>query len=356
MHTFELSYNISLASYQYLHNNLPFLNKVSNYVERTNYYSAKGITQIELRTHEYFDNGRMVKKHYLIIRCNLSVIVDKNKIFLLNLKKYSPDKIRKSLVKRIYEINEFRYIKLDKLPIEQFKTNRVDIAKDIQNDFPEIILWLCNMSFPFGYKKMKRKVIYKDIDQLNIESCYFGNASRTINIYSKFMSLINTRKMIPTENFKQIQKMIRFEVQIKKRGIYSLKLPTKRLLLPFLKNDFCDEYIKKEVKSLFGVEKYVSRSEAVKLINSSNYKPYDKAVMLSIVDMIHQFKGLYELEKAIADKNIFTPCQYGNIRVFKEKWLKKFKALGIQPIVIPDNVGIDTLPSIYNLLDKESEN
>lgn len=35
--------------------------------------------------------------------------------------------------------------------------------------------------------------------------------------------------------------------------------------------------------------------------------------MVSIIDMIQHFKGLYELEKAIADTNIYTPPQYGNI-------------------------------------------
>ena len=134
-----------------------------------------------------------------------------------------------------------------------------------------------------------------------------------------------------------------------------MKLPTKRSIEPFLEKDFCHEYLKKEITAIFGIEKYVSRSKAVELINNSSYKPYDKAVMLSIVDMIQQFKGLYELEKAIADKKIYTPPQYGSIRAFKEKWLKKFKALGIQPVVIPDSMGIDEMPSIYNLLIKESE-
>ena len=62
------------------------------------------------------------------------------------------------------------------------------------------------------------------------------------------------------------------------------------------------------------------------------------------------------VEKAIADTNIYTPPQYGNIRSFKERWLKKFKCLGIQPVVIPDSMGIDEIPSIYDLLIKESEN
>ena len=168
--------------------------------------------------------------------------------------------------------------------------------------------------------------------------------------------MINTGKEIPTEEQEQIQRTVRLEAQIKKQGIYNMKLPTKRSIEPFLEKDFCHEYLKKEIRNIFGIEKYVSRSKAVELINNSSYKTYDKAVMVSIIDMIQHFKGLYELEKAIADTNIYTPPQYGNIRSFKERWLKKFKHLGIQPVIIPDSMGIDEVPSIYNLFIKESEN
>ena len=355
MHTFEISCNISPVSYQYLHDNLPLLKKVSDYVERTNYYSAKGIMQIELKTYEYAKHGVMMKRYYLVLRCNPSIVVGDSKILLVDLEKYSPAEILERLMKRIYEINEFRYIRLDKLPLALFLTNRADVAEDILVDFPQLVVWLCNMSFPYGYRRMKRKVIHKDTDQLYIESCCFYNGSRAINIYYKLIALVNTGKVIPTEEQEQIQHTVRFEAQLEKQGIYNMKLPTKRSIEPFLEKDFCHEYLKKEITAIFGIEKYVSRNKAVELINNSSYKPYDKAVMLSIVDMIQQFKGLYELEKAIADKKIYTPPQYGSIRTFKEKWLKKFKALGIQPVVIPDSMGIDEMPNIYNLLIKESE-
>lgn len=350
MHTFELSCNISPVSYCYLHDNLPGLIKVSNYVERTNYYSAKGIMQIELRIFEYAKNCVMMKKYYLVLRCNPSIIMGDSKVFLLDMEKYTFAEIQERLMKRIYEINEFRYIKLDKQPFALFKTNRADVAVDILVDFPQLVVWLCNMSFPFGYRNMKRKVICKETDRLYIESCCFYNGSRKINIYHKWIALINTEKEILTEEQEQIQRTVRLEVQLEKKSIYNMQLPTKRSIVPFLKNDFCHEYLEKEICSVFGTQKYVSRSKAIEIINNSHYKPYDKAVMRSIIDTIHRFKGLYELEKAIADLKTHTPLQYGNIRSFKERWLKKFKQLGIQPVVIPDTFGVDELPSIYELL------
>ena len=353
MHTFELICNISPVAYEYLHNNLPSLTKVSSRVERTNFYAGKGIMQIELKTFAYPKLGEMMNKYYVVLRCNPSIIMGDSKILLVDLEKYTADEIVKRLMKRIYQINEFRYIKLDKMPFTLFRTSRADIAEDILNDFPQLVIWLCNMSFPYGYRNMERKEIKKPIEQLYIESCCFSNKSRAIIIYHKLIALINAGKDVPTEEMERIKSTVRAEAHIEKRGIYNMRLPTKRAIKPFLEKDFCHDYLEKELKNIFGVQKYVSRSKAVELINNSSYKPYDKAVMLSIMDMIQQFKGLYELEKAIAAPKIHTPIQYGNLRTFKEKWLKKFKQLGIQPVVIPDIMGIDELPSIPELLNTE---
>ena len=350
MHTFEVSCNIPPSTYRYLHENLPSLARVSQYVERTNFYAAKGVTQIELRTHEYIKYGVQLQRYYLVLRCNPSVVMGNGKIFLLDMGKYTSAEILERLQKRIYEINEFRFIRLDQQPVNIFLANRADIAKDIIVTFPQLVIWLCNMAFPYKFRNMERKAIHKETDRLYIESCCFSNGSREINIYHKFIELINNRKAIPSLEDERIQHTVRLEIQIEKRGIYNMKLPTKRSIKPFLEKDFCHEYLEKEVRSIFGIQRFVSRSRAVEIISNSHYKPYDKAVMLTVIDLVHQFKGLYELEKAIDDVNTFTPTQYGDLKTFRERWLKKFRRLGIQPVVLPDILGIDEVPGIYELL------
>ena len=106
MHTFELSCNISPVSYQYLHDKLPLLKRVSDYVERTNYYSAKGITQIELRTYEYAKYGVLIKRYYLVIRCNPSIVLGDSKIFLVNLE---IDFLVECMIKYIYNLKNELY-------------------------------------------------------------------------------------------------------------------------------------------------------------------------------------------------------------------------------------------------------
>lgn len=352
MHTFETICRIDGMQYRYLRDNLPRLTRVGKYTERSNYYSAKGITQIELKTYEYPDSGIMRHEYYLVLRCNPSIIMGDSKILLVDLEKYSSTDIIKRLQKRLYEINQFRYIKLDKLPITMFLARTVHIAVDIQHDFPQLIVWLCNMSFPYSYHRMERAKINKPVETLYMESCYFGNKSRQVNIYHKMIAMVNTSRKIDTDEFESISRTVRLEIQLEKSGICNMKLSSKRSLEPFLDKDFCHAYIEKEIKSIFGIEKYVSRSKAVDLINKSTFKPYDKQIMISIMSMIQRFKGLYELEKAIADVNIRTPPQYGNLRSFKERWLKKFQQLGIQPVTIPDVFEIDEIPGIYDLITK----
>lgn len=357
MHTFEIICNLSAYDYEYLKDNLPILKKVTDYVERTNFYSAKGITQIELRTNTFEYLGRIINKYYLVLRCNPSVIMRESKVFALNMDNHTSDEIINQIQKRLYEINEFRYIQIDKLPVQLFRTNRVDIAKDILLPQPKIAVWLCNMSFPYNFHKMKRKRITKDPNILYFESCCFASGAREFNLYDKWIALVNTGNYIYVEDENKLRHTLRLEIQIKKKGVayMATKLPTKRSIEPFLEKDFCHNYLEKEIRSVFGLENYVSRSKAVGIINSSQYKPYEKVIILSIIDMIQQFKGLYELEKVIADVDIHTPPQYGNLRSFRERWLTKIRLLGIQPVVIPDNFGIEEIPSIYELLKEEQE-
>ena len=164
--------------------------------------------------------------------------------------------------------------------------------------------------------------------------------------------MVNLGHEILPEEREQIERLVRFEGQVKKRGIYNMKLPTRRSLKPFLEYQFCSDYVLKEAYSIFGTAPYVGREKALEAIQNSQYRPFDKAVMESIIDTIPRFWGLHELEKAVEEGH--APAQYGNsLRAFRQRWLKKFQQLGIQPVVIPDDFGIDEMPSIYELLKGE---
>ena len=99
--------------------------------DKKNFVIYKGIMQIELRTYKYVKYGVVMERYYVVLRCNPSIIMGDSKVFLVDLTRYTPADILDRLLKRIYEINEFRYIRLDKQPLSLFLTNRADIAEDI---------------------------------------------------------------------------------------------------------------------------------------------------------------------------------------------------------------------------------
>ena len=349
MHTFEISCRIFNVTYQYLHDNLPSLVRVSQYIERTNFYAGKGLLQIELREFPYVKYGISMSAHYVVIRCNLSAIMGESKLLLLNMEEYSADQILEQLQHRLYEVDALRFVRLDKMPVTIFRANRVDLAIDLAVNRPDAIAWLANMSFPYRHRNMTRKPMPKSRDISDFESCYFGSKSRTVNAYVKWAEIVNNGRIVPPEEEAILKNTFRVEVQISKKGIYNLRLPTGREIRPFLDENFCREYILKEMKALFGITPYLNKSKVVEAIEASQNSIYNKAVMVSIVNMIEQFGGLYELERAVEEGH--TPIQYGNsLRAFRQRWLKKFQQLGIQPVAIPDSFGIDEMPSIYELL------
>ena len=85
--------------------NLPSLVRVSQYVERTNFYAGKGLLQIELREFPYVKYGVSMSTHYLVIRCNLSAIMGESKLLLLNMEEYSAEQILERLQHRLYEVD-----------------------------------------------------------------------------------------------------------------------------------------------------------------------------------------------------------------------------------------------------------
>ena len=113
--------------------------------DKKNFVIYKGIMQIELRTYKYVKYGVIMERYYVVLRCNPSIIMGDSKVFLVDLTRYTPADILDRLLKRIYEINEFRYIRLDKQPLSLFLTNRADIAEDIQVDFPQLVICLSLM-------------------------------------------------------------------------------------------------------------------------------------------------------------------------------------------------------------------
>jgi len=354
MHTFEVKIPISESVCQKLLK-IPHMERASERVFRSNCYTKKGIKQIELREYCFSMDGlNKVKIHYLVFRCNANQLLGNDPLFVLDTETYSGEDLLSALQKRIYEIPEFQELKKAdwlSINVNYATTDRADVSKDIFTDTPSLYVYLCNMGFPYHYYNMERVKIQKLKETLYYESCYFSSKSRTVNIYLKKASVENKGEAISEGLEGILARMLRLEIQIKRQGIKNMarKLEHGRQLRSFSDLGFLDGYLKKIIGGLFGKEKHVSHQQAKERIAASGYKGWEKTTLLSILEMVNQI-SLFELEKAIREKEPYVPKEYGVIRYFKSKWLKMFQSLGMNPVTIPDSYGIEELPSLYGLL------
>lgn len=358
MHTFDLTCSISESMFRRLLN-IPGMKQVSEKACKTFYYSSKGFNEITLYVYRFKDKscGSMVERYYLFLRCNLSVIMGESKTFALNLDGYTLSGLVNGIQKRLYEVNEFRFLNLHKTDIALWRTDRVDIAADIHVENPELLVYMLNMAFPYKKFNMQPYESSKGGVQ-KTESCYFKSKSRRINIYRKLPEM-ETHGAVSVEERETLGSLVRVEIQVGKRAIYNMKgLPEdKRNLENFLKPDFTRGYLEKNIRDIFGSVKFVSMTAAENIINKSGYRTETKMVLCSVIRQIHQYGSLYELQRCIEDVN-FTPAAYGDKTKFK-RLLKKITDLGIHPATIPDESAVGSsleVPGIYGLLQQTGRN
>lgn len=354
IHTMQVVIDIKASQYKYLAQTFPCMEQVSEYTSRSNYYQSKGIIQTELKKVSFFKYGMERKKYYLQLRLNLSQIMGEDKIRLLDGDKYTVNEISEAIMKRLFEINEFRYVKIHEMPIELFRTSRADFAEDILYPMPELLAYLSSISFPYKHYNFERFIPKgKSLEDMRYESCYFKNKrSRAFNFYVKMSEITNNDRKIESSTADDLPRLFRMEIQVKKKGIEALTrdLPTKKEMSHFLDENNCHKYIIHQVKKIFKCEKYVSQRIATEIIENSSYSAETKAKLLSIINLIPVHGGLNELEKAVDEKDPCLP-DFGSLSDFR-KLLAKIRKLGIQPVVIPNKYEVDEVPSFVDLLSK----
>ncbi len=354
MHTFEIKLQISHSIYHDLLG-IPAMQKVKT-IYRSNYYQKKGILQIELHHHSYTDRrtGLQGNSYYLVLQINANVLLGSDRVFALKLNQFSRQQICNALRHRLYEINEFRKIRLDKLDQKIWITERVDLARDLNVTDPELTSLLCNLGMPYGYHNMQRVPINKPWEILYGESCYFGSKSRRLNFYVKQKALINTKRKCDVD-MTDLEHIFRIEIQVLKPGVIyaGRRTATKRSIGLYLDEDYVNNYFLSELEMAFGKERYVSHSIAIKLIDECSESLKEKKKMKEVINLIHKMHGLYELGKALKEGDPALVSKFGNYYTFKRRHLKKIRQLGINPATIPDTYGISELPSLYDLLNAE---
>lgn len=349
--TFRLMHWIPEHVFQHL-KNMPGM-KLSDGTYKTNYCSRKGVTHIELHTYNYEDKHGDIKEiHFLILGFNANVVMGNSRVQALDLEKYTPAQIAAQVQKRIFEINELRVHGIHKIDVGRWHLDRVDLTYDIKFPAPCLMIRMLNFSFPYIFKM--KPFVGTGLQQ--VESCYFYNDSRTFNIYDKTSELNN--HLIPINNgeLQIVTNTIRIEIQLEAKAISNhmrnSQSQNKRNLLDFLDASFSYGYLAEQIKAVFGIEKYICRTEALQRINQGSFRRQTKAILSEIINAVYTYGGLYHLEKAIVNKDKSIPPYFGDLQNFR-KLLKKIRSLGFHPATIPDsfvNSRYSELPSLYELL------
>lgn len=356
MHTFCLSCCIDSSTFQFLLQQLNEISKQKDGDYATTSYSALGFTEIRIREYSYRDKqtGQRFKKYYLMLRCNLGTIMEQSGIFALDLNAFSVDEITAAIQEKIKAVLPLRLANLHQMDISFWKTERADLAADIHVPNPLLMTAMLNKSFPYGYCNMKPYISKKGAVQ-KLESCYFFNNSRTVNIYGKLGELNAHRAYLDDDETENVSDVLRAELQLKKKAainVFRNKKTGKRDIRNFLNPDFAYGYLECEVLNIFGKEPYICRSAALGRIRQSRFKPSEQTVMAEIIQAIDDYKDLYHLEKAIAAGQ--APPEFGSLKDFR-KMLKKIRSLGFNPATLPDCLAgtkYAELTSLYELLQQ----
>lgn len=335
---------------------MPGMKRKSDRVYVSNYYSRKGITHIELRICRYRNTGGIMKeKHYLYLGFNASAMMGGSRVYALDLNKHRPAQITAQILKRIYEVNELRICGIHKIGIEQWHLDRIDLTLDVKVPDPRLFINMLNLSLPFGFCGMKP---FRKSEFQQMESCYFQNGTRAFNIYDKLSEINNHKIVINDDELEQVRHTVRIEVQLGKKAVANLmrnsQSVNKRNLMDFLDTAFSYGYLEKQVKAVFGAEKYVCLTAALQTISQSRFRRQTKCIMAEIINAVHSYGGLYSLEEAVANRDKGIPSSWGGLQNFR-KILKKIRSLGIHPVTLPDSLAnskYSELPSLYGLMQQ----
>lgn len=355
MHTFIIKNFITEEEFKLIKGNL-IMRKINDRCWCCYTYGNKGITEIKLRIFHTVNSktGIIINKYYLLLRCNANLLLGLNKYYAVDLLKYDDEQIVSALKKRISEIKELKDLNVTKLNLINWITDRADIAIDIRVSSPELYIMLSNLGVPYRFDRMKRKQINKPKEILYKESCCFTNNSKEINIYDKSVALSNSGNN-DLGQIIRIRGIVRIEIQFKRQGIKynSKKLSSKRSIVAYLDKNFSYGYIMETVERLYGKERYVNLSSAIRIIQSSNFTNIEKNKMIATIKLIHEKGGLYEIEQALYNGDSVLQHQLGKLNNFRRSHLQNIRKLGINPVVIPDEYGISELPSLYDQILKK---
>lgn len=286
-----------------------------------------GLTYIRLTNKE-------VNSKYKYNFMQISITVNPAKLIgsgqLEVMRSYDIEKVSKTFTKEIEKIHSG-------LPtFEYWIVNRIDYAINIETSYVNEYIKL----FQRGDKPKSFKELYCGKAKMRKQqegSLYLFNNSVTINFYNKESERLN-------QNFNKdgAKDLLRIEVQCKKPKINTLKTKNNfeyRMLGYYLSEEISNQQLGNYYNKIIGTGDYYTLSEAIRMIEDSNYTPKSKEKLIEVIKSVSKHKSIWEARQ----RSKYTSSSFN-------RYLNQIRMLNINPVTIPERWRIKYLK---NILTKE---
>lgn len=284
----------------------------------------EGFTHIQL-TSKKVDIRYRYKFMQITIILNPVKLIAKNKLEVI--KQEHIEEVKKVFTEEMHRIHS-------SLPrLENWIVNRIDYAVNINTPYVEEYIKLFQRADkPRGFKELycKKSKTRKQRDG----SFYLFNDSVSINFYNKEHERLS-------QNFNKdgAKDLLRLEVQCKKPKTNTIKSKNgfdSRHLEHYLSQEISYQQLEYYYNKTIGAGDYYKLSEAIRIIQDSNYTSKTKDKLTEVLRAISKHRSVWRAREE---------SQY-NSSCFN-RYLKQIRALGVNPVTIPGRWKVDKLKNPF---------
>lgn len=283
----------------------------------------KGFTYIQL-TSKKVDVRYRYKFMQITIILNPVKLITKNKLEVIKMDHL--EEVKKIFGKEVQKIHT-------SLPrLEHWIINRIDYAVNINTPYVEEYIKLFQRADkPRSFNELycSKSKTRKQLDG----SFYLFNDSVSINFYNKEHERLS-------QNFNKdgAKDLLRLEVQCKKPKTNTIKSKNRfesRHLEHYLSQEISYQQLEYYYNKTIGSGDYYKLSEAIKMVQKSNYTWKTKDKLIEILRAVSRHRSIWRArEESKFNKNCFN------------RYLKKIRELGVNPVTIPSRWKVEYLSCI----------
>lgn len=217
--------------------------------------------------------------------------------------------------------------------LEHWTINRIDYAVNINTPYvKEYIKLFRRGDKPRGFKEYSRTGSDGDVKG----GLYLFNESITVNFYDK-----EDERMFNQFNKDGAKDLLRIEVQCKKPKTNTIKTKYEfdsTHLEHYLSQEVSYEQLEYYYNKTIGSGDYYKLSEAIKMVQESNYTSKTKEKLINVLRAINKCRSIWKAR----EESKYNPSCFN-------RYLKQIRALGVNPVTIPARWKMNKIDNIMSI-------